>query len=215
MDDMEQMKNTPVSLPEIEDSIALDLESLLKDRDLEQVAETLLEDAFKNTDIMRKDSLDRFLDLIHFRSQTGIPEILHMAYPTKRMADRELEKRVVELINIHLYPEIVLKLLKYFTRNIHDADTNLYLANMIHSEDIIKSIYETFVLFKKDIFEKDPDRRTINVKRIQQYSPRTDNKTASPLDAACRLKYVLEFISLKQDVGHIFKAEDLRMAELV
>jgi len=191
---------------------ALNLETLLKERDLEQVAETLLEDSFRNTDIMKKDSLDRFLDLAHFKAQTGLPEILHMAYPTKRMMDRELEKRVVELINTHLYPEIILKLLKYFTRNIHDADTNLYLANLVHSEDIIRSIYETFVLFKKDIFVSDPERRTINVKRVQQFSPRTDNKTASPLDAASRLKYILEFIALKQDVSHIYRAENLRMS---
>ena len=120
----------------------------------------------------------------------------------------------MQLINEKLYPEIVLKLLKYFTRNNRDPDTNLYLAYMINSEDIIRAIYETYLLFKNDIFVSDPDRRTMNVKRIQQVSPRTENKFASPLDAACRFKYILEFIALKQRVDHIYTMSDLLLTDV-
>jgi hypothetical protein len=196
----------------LEESRAINMGNLLKENNLELVASTLLEDAFRDTDIFRKDSVDRFLEFVIFKVQTGAHEILHQAYPARRMADRQLEAKVVELINRHLYPEIVLKLLKFFMRNIHDADSNLYLANLITSEDIIRGIYDTYVLFKNDIFESDPDKRAINVKRIQQVSPRAENRSASPLDAACRLKYILEFIALKQPVEHIYTKEDLVLA---
>jgi hypothetical protein len=125
------------------------------------------------------------------------------------MLDHELEKKIIEIINKHLYPEIIFRILKFFTRNVHDADTNLYIANLIYSEDIIKSIYDTFKLFKKDIFTNDRDRRTLNVKRIQQYSPRSENKLSSPLDAVARLKYILEFFLVKYDLAHLYTKEDL------
>ncbi len=203
---------TALGAGSLEESKALNMGTLLKEKDLELVASTLLEDTFRDTDILRKDSLDRFLDFVIFKIETGMPHIIHMAYPSKRMMDAEIEAKVIELINVHLYPEIVLRLLKYFTRNIHDADTNLHLAWLVNSEEIIRSIYDTFILLKNDIFTIDPGKRTMNVKRIQQVSPRTENRSASPLDACCRFKYILEFIALKQHVEHIYTAEDLLLA---
>jgi hypothetical protein len=194
---------------DLQESVSINIGNLLKEKDPEIIASTLLEDAFRDTDIMRKDSLDRFLDYVIFKIETGPAHIVHMAYPTRRMMDEQMETLVIRLINVDLYPEIVLKLLKYFTKNVHNADDNLYLAWLITSEDIIRSIYDTFTLFKNDIFVPDPDRRAMNVKRIQQASPRAENRTASPLDAACRFKYILEFIAIKQHVEHIYRAEDL------
>ncbi len=189
----------------------VNFDDILKNENLAEVAERLTEGALDMADFMRKDIIDRFLDYIFFKVQTGNVDIPSMAYPTKRMLDSVLEKKVVELINEHLYPEIIFRLLKFFTRNIHDADTNLYIANLVYSEDIIKSIYDTYQLFKKDIFNGDRDRRTLNVKRIQQYSPRSDNRMSSPLDAAARLKYVLEFFLVKYRVSHLYTREDLFM----
>lgn len=196
----------------LEASRSIHIENLLKERDLETIASVLLEDTFRDTDIMRKDSLDRFLDYAAFKARTGIPYIPSLAYPSMRMIDPELESRVIELVNEHLYPEIVLKILKFFTRNMHDSDSNLHVAWLIRSDDIIRSIYETYIRFRSDVFAPDPDTRSVNVKRIMQASPRTDNSVASPLDAACRLKYVLEFIALNRNVSHIFTEEELRLA---
>jgi len=196
----------------LEQSRQINIESLLKDSDIDSIANILLEDTFRETDLMRKDSIDRFLDFAIFKAQTGLPHILNMAYPTKRMSDSKMEDKIRILINDSLYPEIVLKLLKYFTRNTHDPDSNLYLANFIVSDDIIRAIYETYVLFKKDIFHTDPDTRSMNVKRIQQVSLQSDNKSASPLDAACRLKYILEFFAIKKNVEHIYTRADLLLA---
>ena len=189
----------------------IDFDDLLRNNDLETAALRLSEGAFEIADFMRKDTIDRFLDFVFFKITTGNVDIPSMAYPTKRMLDREMEKKISELINNHLYPEIIFRLLKFFTRNVHDADTNLYIANLIYSEDIIKSIYDTYTLFKKDIFKDDRNRRTLNVKRIQQYSPRSDNKLSSPLDATARLKYILEFFLVKHDVTHLYTKEDLRL----
>lgn len=196
----------------LEASRSINIENLLKERDLEAVTSVLLEDTYRDTDIMRKDSLDRFLDFAAFKARTGLAHIPSLAYPSMRMIDPELEARVIELVNEHLYPEIVLRILKYFTRNMHDSDSNLHVAWLIRSDAIIRSIYETYMRFRSDVFEPDPDARSINVKRIMQASPRTDNSVASPLDAACRLKYVLEFIALTRNVSHIYTAEELRLA---
>jgi hypothetical protein len=198
----------------LEESKAINIDNLLKERDLDLIASTIVDDTLRDTDILRKDLLDRFLDYVIFKISTGMPYIIHQAYPTKRVIDKELETKLMQLINEKLYPEIVLKLLKYFTRNNHDSDTNLYLAFMINSEDIIRAIYDTYLLFKNDIFVSDPDKRTMNVKRIQQVSPRTENKVASPLDAACRFKYILEFIALKQRVDHIYTMSDLLLTDV-
>jgi hypothetical protein len=187
----------------------IDFDELLRSNDLETVATRLTEGAMELPDLMRKDIIDRFLDFVFFKVTTGNMDIPSMAYPTKRMLDRELEKKIIELMNKHLYPEIIFRLLKFFTRNIHDSDTNLYIANLIYSEDIIKSIYDTYRLFKKDIFVRDRDRRTLNVKRIQQYSSRSENKLSSPLDGAARLKYILEFFLIKHNVVHLYTREDL------
>lgn len=192
-----------------------DYAALLKDYPAEEAAEMILESTYGEVDLMKKDAVDRFLDFIYFKVQTGYWENPHVAYPTKKMNDPILEERITEVLNNHLYPEIVLKLLKFFTRNIHDPDTNLYVANLITSEDIIRAIYETYLLFKKDIFIPDPDRRSLNVKRIQQFSPRSDNRQSSPLDAAARLKYILEFIYEKMKPDHLFTMEDLKMSSPV
>lgn len=188
-------------------------EEMLKSNDVEAVAQRLSEGSLEMADFMKKDIIDRFLDFVYFKIQTGTIDIPHMAYPTKRMMDRDLEKKIIDLINIHLYPEIIFRLLKLFMRNVHDADTNLYIANLIHSEDIIKSIYDAYKLLKKDIFIVDRDKRSLNVKRIQQYSPRSDNKLSSPLDAAARLKYILEFFLIKYKLGHLFTGNDLMLHE--
>lgn len=197
---------------ELYKSQIVNFDDLLKNDDLAEVAGLLTEGALDMADFMRKDIIDRFLDFAFFKVQTGNVDLPSLAYPTKRMLDTVLEKKVIELINEHLYPEIIFRLLKFFTRNIHDADTNLYIANLIYSENIIKSIYDTYALFKKDIFNTDRDRRTLNVKRMQQYSPRSDNRMSSPLDAAARLKYILEFFLVKYRLTHLYTREDLLMS---
>jgi hypothetical protein len=194
---------------ELETGELLDLESLFKEGELEQVAHSLMEGTFKAFDLLKKDSLDKFLDFVAFKIKTGRPHIPNLAYPTMRMYDEQLEAKVIQVLNYHLFPEIILRLLKFFARNIHNSDTNLHMAYLIESDDIIRSIYETFLLFRKDIFNPDKNRRTLNVKRIQQYPPAKDNVHSSPLDAASRLKYVLEYISLKQHVEHIYTAKDI------
>ncbi len=60
-------------LSALEESRSINIENLLKERDLEAIASVLLEDTFRDTDIMRKDSLDRFLDYAAFKAKTGIP----------------------------------------------------------------------------------------------------------------------------------------------
>jgi hypothetical protein len=197
---------------ELYKSQIFNFDDILKNDNLEEVATLFTEGALDMADFMRKDIIDRFLDFVFFKIQTGNVDLPSLAYPTKRMLDGILEKKVIELINEHLYPEIIFRLLKFFTRNIHDADTNLYIANLIYSENIIKSIYDTYQLFKKDIFNTDHDRRTLNVKRMQQYSPRSDNRMSSPLDAAARLKYILEFFLVKYRVSHLYTREDLLMS---
>jgi len=191
---------------------SFDYVQLLKDYSLEEAADRILESTYGEIDIMKKDAVDRFVDFIHFKVQTGYWENLNVAYPTKKMNDADLEPLLVELLNDHLYPEIVLKLLKFFTRNVHDPDTNLFVASLIRSDEIMRSIYETFLLFKKDIFIPDQDKRSLNVKRVQQFSPRTDNKLSSPLDAAARLKYILDFLYEKYKPDHLFTKDDLRLA---
>ncbi len=196
-------------------SVIIDYETLLKEHDIEQVAEHILEASYGESDYMKKDTIDRFLDFAFFKAMTGYWDSPSDAFPCRRMSDRELESRIVEIINVHLYPEIVLKLLKFFTRNLHDPDSNLFIANMIQSREIIKAVYDTFVLFRKDVFEPDRNRRCLNVKRIQQFSPRSDDRLSSPLDAAARFKYVLEFILLKINVSAVYTPEDLRLAPVL
>ncbi|MEW6527665.1 MAG: hypothetical protein AB1444_13500 [Spirochaetota bacterium] len=190
-----------------------DIETLLKERrPLEDIAQDILDGAFGELDMERKDSLDRFLDFVYSKVQRGNPFIIHLAYPTKRMIDSELEAKVKELINEHLYPDVILPLLKFFTRNVHNSDTNLYIAYLIENENIIKAIYETYLLFKKDIFETDKDKRTQNVRRMQQFLARIDTISASPLDAAARLKFILEFFALKQNISHIYTLDTVKLS---
>jgi len=210
---MEYQDTDLVDLHDFDAGDLLDIESLLKEENLESAGQKIIEGTFKAFDIQKKDSLDRFIDFVTFKAKTGYSYIINLAYPTMRMNDRELEKRVIEMLNVHLYPDIIFTILKYITRNMHNSDTNFHLAFLIESEGIIKSLYDTFQLFKKDIFISDPHRRTLNVKRIQQFAAATGNTSSSPLDAAARLKYVLEFIALKQNVAGIYRMENLLLSE--
>lgn len=189
----------------------INFEKILRTEKLELVAEKLVESTFVEHHFMRKDAIDRLLDFAYFKIQTGAYHVIHMAYPTKRMHDSELEAKIKTLINELLYPEIVLRVLKYFTRNIHESDTNLYIANLIESEEIMLSCYETFNLFKKDIFIYNTDQKSLNVKMIQQFSPQSDYRLSLPLDACARLKYVLEFFYIKHNVKHLYTPDDIKM----
>lgn len=194
-----------------EKSQLINFEKIIKNEKLEDVAEKLIESTFAEQHFMRKDAIDRLLDFAFFKIQTGSFHVIHMAYPTKRMHDKELELKIRSLINEHLYPEIILRVLKFFARNIHDSDTNLYIANLIESESIIKAVYETFKLFQKDIFIYSPEKKSLNVKMIQQFSPQSDISLSLPLDACARFKYVLEFFYIKQKVTHIYTPDDIVM----
>jgi hypothetical protein len=66
-------------------------------------------------------------------------------------------------------------------------------------------------MFRKDVFKPDREARANNVKRLQQYVASADDKYSSPLDAACRLKYVLEYIALNNDVSQIYTKKDLML----
>lgn len=210
---MESRIFRPESLESIDPgkSQLINFDKIIKNEKLEDVAEKLIESTFAEQHFMRKDAIDRLIDFTFFKVQTGSFHVIHMAYPTKRMHDLELEVKIIRLFNELLYPEIVLRLLKFFARNIHDSDTNLYIANLIESEAVIRSVYETFRLFQKDIFIYEPEKKSLNVKRIQQFSPQSDYKLSLPLDACARFKYVLEFFQIRQDVSHIYKPDDIRM----
>ncbi|MDA3901040.1 MAG: hypothetical protein PF637_11045 [Spirochaetes bacterium] len=185
---------------------------LSDDYSLEDAAEKIIEGTFMGMDIERKDSLDRLIDYIVFKARTGVPHIANMAYPSMRIENHKMEEKVKLLLNEHLMPEIVIKILKFFTRNIQNSDTNLHLAELVTNELIINAIFETFKTFRMDVAITDREKKTLNVKRIQQFSAHTDSRFSSPLDAACRLKYVLEFIAIRQDVSAIYSKEDIRMA---
>ena len=191
----------------------IEIEAMLREeKDLEEIAEKIIEGTFLAIDIQKKDSIEKFLDFVLLKIRTGIHYIPSLAYPSKRIADPELEEKIIELINVHLFPDIIIRLLKYFVRNIHDSDTNLYLAYLITSDEIITSIYNTFLTFKKDVFEPDRQKKTLNVKRMQQFSPRSDDRFSSPLDTACRFKYILEFIALVRNVDHIYTKEMISLS---
>ncbi|MBN1501736.1 MAG: hypothetical protein JW982_16370 [Spirochaetes bacterium] len=203
----------------------VNLHNLLKSRKpIDEIAEKILDTNLLGMDIEKKDTIDRFLDFIYFKCKTGVPHIISLAYPSQRMSDKELEKVIIELINVHLFPEIVFPILKFMARNVQNSDTNLYLAYLINSENIIKSIYDTFVLFRTDTqkfidFKKlnagiksGEEDRSLNVKRIQQFSSHTDDRFSSPLDAACRFKYVLEYIAMNSNVESIYTKEDLKLS---
>ena len=194
-----------------EKSQLINFEKIIKNEKLEDIAEKLVESTFVEQHFMRKDAIDRLLDFTYFKIQTGSFHVIHMAYPTKRMHDKELESKIKSLINEHLYPEIVLRILKFFARNIHDSDTNLYIANLVESESIIRSVYDTFKLFQKDIFVFNPEKKSLNVKMIQQFSPQSDLTLSLPLDACARFKYILEFFYIKQKVNHIYTLDDIAM----
>jgi hypothetical protein len=212
--DDSQNAGTAEAIEKLDPSQVINFDELLKSNELSKVAAMLTEGAMEMSDFLKKDVVDRFLDFIFYKVQTGNVDIPSLVFPTKRMLDGVLEKKIAELINVHLFPEILLRLLKFFTRNIHDSDANLYIANLIYSEDIIKGIYEAYRLFRKDIFISDRNKRAFNVKTIQQFSQGSDNKQSSPLDAAARLKYILEFFLLKYNLSHIFTKEDLALSRM-
>ena len=195
-----------------EKSQLINFEKIIKSENLEDVAEKLIESTFVEQHFMRKDAIDRLLDFTFSKVQTGSFYVIHMAYPTKRMYDKELEEKIIKLINEYLYPEIVLRVLKFFSRNIHNSDTNLYIANLIESESIIRSVYDTFKLFQKDIFIYNAEKKTLNVKMIQQLSAQSDIALSLPLDACTRFKYILEFFAVKQNMSHIYTQDDLLLA---
>jgi hypothetical protein len=95
----------------------------------------------------------------------------------------------------------------------YNSDTNLYIANLIHSDEIILSIFNTYQLIKKDIFITDPQKRTLNVKRIQQFPKHSENTKSSPLDPAARFKYILEFLAIDNRVEHIYTQHDLLLSQ--
>ncbi|MCL1865291.1 MAG: hypothetical protein FWF73_05710 [Spirochaetes bacterium] len=195
----------------LEKSQLINFEKIIKNESLEDVADKLIESTFVEQHFKRKDAIDRFLEFAFSRIQAGSFYVINMAYPTKRMYDKELEEKIIKLINEYLYPEIVLRILKFFSRNIHNSDTNLYIANLIESESIIKSVYDTFKLFQKDIFVYS-EKKALNVKMIQQFSQQSDISLSIPLDACARFKYVLEFFAIKQNVSHIYTSDDLLLA---
>ena len=190
----------------------VDFENIITQNDPGEAAAIILKSNFEEFDSMRGDILDRFIDFVYFKIQTGYWEEFNDAYPTKRMNDKILEKKIMEMMNKYLYPDIVFKILKFMTRNIHDPDNNLFIANLIYSKDIIRSIYNTYILFKKDVYSNNKETRFLNVQKIQQFPTQINNNLSSPLDAAARLKYVLEFLSLKNNTDDIFKKEDILLS---
>ncbi len=176
---------------------------------LADVAEMLIEGNEGEFDIERKNTLDRFIEFVIFKVKTGDSYIVNLAYPSKRISDPEIEEKVIELLNNHLVPEIILTLLKFFCRNIQDSDTNLYLAGLIRGEHLIRAIFDTFVLIRSDIF-RERHERTMNVKRLQQYSPHTADSQSNPIDACCRLRYILEYIMLITGTK-IYTRDDLKL----
>jgi hypothetical protein len=196
-----------------EKSQLINFEKIIKNETLEDVAEKLIESTFVESHFKRKDAIDRFLDFTFAKIQTGSFYVIHMAYPTKRMYDKELEEKIIKLINEHLYPEIVLRILKFFSRNIHNADNNLYIAHLIESEAIIRSIYDTFKLFQKDIFVYNAEKKSLNVKMIQQFSAQSDPSLSLPLDACARFKYVLEYFAIRQNMSHMYTLNDLLLGK--
>ena len=196
-------------------NISVDYELLLKGDDLVFIAEQITESSYNTFDYFKKDAIDRFIDYVYYKVQNGHYDIIDMAFPCKRMYDKELEAKIIELLNEHLRSDIVVKLLKFFTRNLYASDSNLYIANLIYSKDIIQALYDTYNLLKKDIFIIDANERTLNVKKIQQLSPFSDNKFSSPLDAAARLKYILQFWALKNKINDIYTAQDIMLSDQV
>ncbi len=191
----------------------VNIENLIRtESNLERITKLIVETTYDDYYASKKDTLDRFLDFIYFKAKSGISHVVNLAYPSKRIADEKIEKKVKILLNENMMPEIILRILKFFTRNIQNSDTNLYLAELIENKQIIQSIFETFTLFKNDISEKDQTRRYLNVKSIQQFPSKTQDKFSSPLDAACRLKYVLEYMALKENMSQIYTEDELKLS---
>jgi hypothetical protein len=209
--DENQLLQENIAAVKLQQSDLIDFQNLLRKQSIEDVGEILLEGIYGESDFMKKDTIDRFLDYVFLKCVTGDVEIPSMKFPIKRMMDRELEGQVKELINVHLYPEIILRLMKLFTRNLHDADSNLYIANLIESKAIVRSLFETYKLFVKDIFIPDRDKRCRNVKMLQQFSARSHIKLSSPLDAAARMKYILEYLHMKLNYTEIYTLDDLKL----
>ena len=73
----------------------VNIENILKsDLPLDEAAERIHDAQLLETDILtRKDSLDRFLDYCYFKAKTGYDHIIHLAYPSKRIGDDEIERK--------------------------------------------------------------------------------------------------------------------------
>lgn len=193
---------------------SVDFETLLRDNNPQQAADILLEASYENIELTGKDVLDRFLEFVYFKAQTGYWADFNDAYPIKRMNDALLEEEISEMINVHLYPDITLKLLKFFTRNLYEPDNNLFIANLIYSKDIIRAIYEAFRTFRGAIFMS-KEKRFMTVKSIQQLSINASEELSSPLEAASLFKYILEFLALKNNVADIYTNDDLRLSSQI
>ena len=77
----------------------VNFEAIFASADISVIADKILESTYENVDPMKRDLFDKFLDFVYFKTQTGEYEILNMAYPTKRMRDRDLEKMIITLLN--------------------------------------------------------------------------------------------------------------------
>ncbi|HQL81247.1 MAG TPA: hypothetical protein PK307_03545, partial [Spirochaetota bacterium] len=69
------------------ESQLVDFDDLLRNNAIENVAQRLSEGALEMADFMRKDVIDRFLEFVFFKVQTGNMDIPNLAYPTRRMLD--------------------------------------------------------------------------------------------------------------------------------
>lgn len=189
----------------------LDFDDLLKTKLSNQdIANVILNKSYDDEEIItRRDTLDRFLDFIYFKVKTGEPHIINLAYPSQRMADKDLENKIIDILNYRLMPDIIIKILRYFTINLKNSQTNLFLAYLIVDAGLIKPIYESFKTFKKDVFLDTVEARCRSVKNLQQHTQRTDPVFSNPLDSACRFKYILEYILLKQNIKNLYSADDL------
>ena len=68
---MEYQDTDLVDFQDFDSGDLLDIESLLKEENLESAGQKIIEGTFKAFDIQKKDSLDRFIDCVTFKAKTG------------------------------------------------------------------------------------------------------------------------------------------------
>jgi len=73
MESIDHLNESSQSAAALEESKAVNIDNLLKERDLDLIASTIVEDTLRDTDILRKDLLDRLLDYVIFKISTGMP----------------------------------------------------------------------------------------------------------------------------------------------